>query len=390
MKLFDFFKKTPHVPQQTSVDHVQFSLPELPVIRELRGREWIYFGDDNLYPQHLRRIVSQSPTIGSIIKGKAGMMAGDGFLINDTKDLATSNALLDTLPQKEAFKAFIANENGHDDVEEILTKLATDYETFGAFALEVVWSMDFSRIATLKYVDVSNVRSGKMINDKVTMYWYSRDWYYHTKDGFIPKAIAAFDEKNKSDYNQLIYVKAGNLEYYGLPIYSESISYVEIEAKLANFHLSNISQGFAPSMSLKFFQKPDSPEHQRVIVQGINKMYGGVGNAGRAMVFFSDGKDLAPEIAPIPVSDLHNQYMAVNELTIQNILTGSQVTSPLLFGISVPGQLGGSTELDIAYKIFNKSVIGPDRKKLEKILNKILKVNKIDLTISINEYNPLA
>lgn len=396
MKLFNFNLQNPfakkEVPKELpSVADVQFALAPLPIIKELPGKEWVYYGADNLYPYHLKRLINQSPTQGAIIKGKAGMMSGDGLLINGTMTTQESDALIKTLPNdiKALFDVFIKNPNGKHSLNDIIYKLCLDYQTYGAFAIEVVWSMDFTKIVTMKYVEVMNVRSGKLCNNKVEEYWYSRDWNYYTKDGFIPKPIVAFNPLDKENYNQLIYITNGTLEYYGDPAYSEGMSWVEIEGKLANFHLSNITNGFAPSMALKFYQKPGSPEQQQVIMKGIQKQYGGTGNAGRVMVFFSDGKDLAPDISDIPVSNLDKQYQSVNDLTIQSILTSNQVTSPLLFGISTPGQLGGNTELATAYQIFNSSVIEPDRKKLEAVLNMILEINGTGITISILPFNPL-
>ena len=387
---FSFNRK--ELKEATTVDHVSFAVPELPVIREVRGKDYVFFGLDNLYPQHMKMVVGQSPTQGAIIKGKAGMMAGDGFLVNGTKTEVESKEFIDKLDPKvkQAYLDFLANKNGSATAEEINTKLADDFQFLGAMALEVVWSMDFTKIVTLKYVDVTSIRTGKMHNGKVCEYWYSRDWFYPTKEGFVPQRIAAFDVKNKTDYNQLIYIKKGNLEYYGQPAYSEGISWVEIEGKLANFHLSNITNGFAPSMALKFYTKPGSPEEQSMIINGIKKQYAGTGNAGRAMVFFSDGKDLAPDISDIPVSNLDKQYATVSSLAVQSILTANQITSPLLFGISTPGQLGGNSELATAYQILNNSVIAPDRKRLENLWNMLFGINGFGITISILPFNPLV
>lgn len=386
---FEFFKKK--IVEQSSTDNVQFAMPPVPIIRETRGKDWVLFGLDNLYPQKLNEIVMQSPTQGAIIKGTASMMAGAGFIIDNTTTIIESDNLLKTLGANvvRAYEKFMSNANNNLSIAQINAKLALDYRKYGAMALEVVWSMDFSQISTVKYVEVANIRSGKMVNDVVSEYWYSRDWSLYNKDGYAPSKIAAFDKKNKNDYNQLIYVKAGNLEYYGDPVYSEGISWVEIEGRLANFHLSNITNGFAPSMALKFYQKPGSPEEQSLIVNGIKKQYSGTGNAGRAMIFFSDGKENAPDISDIPVSNLDKQYVSVNDLCIQNILTANQITSPLLFGIATPGSLGGGTELDTAYKILNNSVIASDRKLLEDIWNDILHINGMPFNISIKPFSPL-
>jgi hypothetical protein len=385
-------KQNIQVSKDTVVSHVDFSAPPLPKIIESRGKDWIYYGEDNLYPQHLKRIIMQSPTQGAIIKGKSGMLAGNGILVNGAKSIIESESLLKTLESSVVndYKLFLDNEHDILNVNEINTKICLDLAMYGSFAIEVVWSMDFTRIATIKYVDVSNIRSGKLINGKVLDYYYSRDWSYASREGFIPKRIASFDVNNKSEYNQLIYIKSGNLEYYGDPTYSEGLSWVEIEGKLANFHLSNITNGFAPSMALKFYQKPGGPEEQSIIVNGIKKQYAGTGNAGRAMIFFSDGKDNAPDIDAIPVSNLDKQYAVVNDLTIQNILTANQVTSPLLFGISTPGQLGGNNELATAYKIYNSSVVAPDRRKIENIWNQLLQINGIPITITLLPFNPLG
>ena len=378
--------------KSTEMYSVEFAIPPLPIFKEERSKDYVLYGDNNLYPQALRRILLQSPTQAAIIKSKSGMMAGDGFLIDGAKDQQSSKELLSKYPAavQQDFLKFFFNANDGNDLEELHTLLCRDYQMYGAAAIEVVWSMDFTKISTMKYINVANIRSGKYVGGKIEGYYYSRDWQYYTKEGFIPFRIAAFDIKNKQEYNQLIYIKNGNLEYYGEPSYIECLSNIEVEGKISNFDLSSIVNGFAPSIQIKFYVKPENPEQKKQIVDGIKKQYAGTGNAGGAMVFFSDGKELAPDVLPIPVSDLDKQYTAIDERTTQKILTANQVVSPLLFGITTPGQLGGNTELETAYQIFNRSVMEPDRKKFERVYNKLLAINNIPITISIMPFNPLA
>lgn len=397
MSIFNFKKSVPvqekkDFKETYNINHFKFTLPELPTIKEVRGKDWIYYGEDNLYPQNLKKIIMQSPTQGAIIKGKSGMTAGDGILINKTKTVEDSERLLSELPTAvlSMWQDFYENENGSGDLMEINTQVCADFQMFGAFALEIVWSIDFSRIAAIKYRDVAELRSGRYVNGKIEKYYWSRDWSKAHRPEHKPEAIDAFDPNNRDSYNQILYVKTGNLEYYGEPSYIQGISYVELEGKIANFHLSNISNAFAPSMAMKFYQLPGSEEERDEVVRAIEDSYSGTGNAGRAMIFFSDGKELSPEIAPVEVSDLHQQYIAINDICIQNILTANQVTSPLLFGIAVPGKLGGGSELAVSYQIFNSSVIEPDRKIVEKAYNKLLKVNGIPIEISFLPFNPLV
>lgn len=392
MKIFNFnITRKKDTPETSSVDLFKFAMPEIPVIREVQGKDWVLYGENNLYPLKLSVLPNQSAIHNSIVGGKAKMMAGKGLLINGTQTKEQSKDALLKLDRKTQldYAHFLSNPNGSQDMQEIIDAVSLDWQTYGAYAIEVVWSMDFTRIATVKYVEVKNLRMGKMCDGKINEYWYSRNWALTNKDGYRPNKIAAFDPDNKQEYNQIIYVKNGTLEYYGEPFYKGSLTWIDIDAKMANFHNSNIENGFAPSMALKFYQKPASPEEQSKVISDIKKAYSGGQNAGKAMIFFSDGKDLAPDMEPINVSNLDKQYIALSELAVQNILTGAQVTSPALFGIAVPGSLSNGTELETAYKIFNNSVIAPDRLKVEKTLNRILAINKIPVTVTIEAFNPL-
>lgn len=388
MGIFNF-KKNKKETEMSLIDLFQFAAPEIPTIKEVRGKDWVYYGLDNLYPNKLNELLNQSAIHNAIVTGKANMMAGNGFLINDSKTKDESDLAYNALPPnvKLLLDNFIENKNGEDDVYDIISKMSKDYQTYGSMALEVVWSMDFSTISTLKYVDTKNIRSGKYENGKICSYWYSRNW--SDVKNYIPNEIHSFNTTDKEHYNQLIFIKNGTLDYYGEPFYKGSLTWIDIDAKMANFHLSNIENGFAPSMTLKFYQKPSGPEEQAKIVSSIKKQYSGGSNAGKALIFFSDGKDLAPDVDAINVSNLDKQYLALSDLAVQNILTGGQVTSPALFGIQTPGSLSQGTELQTAYNIYNKSVIAPDRLKLDKLFNKILKINKIDVKLVIAPFNPL-
>jgi hypothetical protein len=60
----------------------------------------------------------------------------------------------------------------------------------------------------------------------------------------------------------------------------------------------------------------------------------------------------------------------------------------MLAGLTTSGQLGGETELEIGYQIFDKMCIESDRNFLIEPFNQILYINKIPLTLSINPFNP--
>lgn len=366
---------------------IQLSRPEIPVIKEERNKPWVSYGEKNDYPQQLIKYLDTSAIHSAIVTTKAKMVTGNDILFNGinfndfTKDLDPKSY--------EYLKMFYKDPSGTGiTLNELSYNLAYDFQVQGQLALEIIWSLDFSRIARIKHVDVSRIRAGKLDeNGEVCSYYYSKDWSetekYPTK--CPPREIARFDRENREDYRQLLFVfnYHPGQDYYGRPSYASALSWINIDAKLGEFHLSNIDNGFAPSMSIKFYKKPGSPDEKYNVVREIDKQFKGARNAGKAMVFFSDGKDLAPDINAIENSKVDEMLLILGEDTVQNILSGHRVTSPALLGIAIPGKLGYSNELVTSYALFNKNVITPDQNILERTLQIIADINGFGCQLSI-------
>ncbi|MDN5385821.1 hypothetical protein QEP66_27810, partial [Streptomyces sp. LB8] len=73
------------------------------------------------------------------------------------------------------------------------------------------------------------------------------------------------------------------------------------------------------------------------------------------------------------------QYTVLNELTIQNIMIGHRVTSPMLLGVKTEGQLGGRNELLQAYELYMNSVVKPFQNQLLKTFKKLLAINGVTI-----------
>jgi hypothetical protein len=331
---------------------------------------------------------------GAILQGKAQMMAGAGFLVNDAKDDEESekNYLALDDATRTAYDDFLENPKGAECMDDIICKLTHDYQTYGAMAVELVWSLDFTRIALVKYVPVESVRSGKLGQDGLVHdYFVSRNWAKFRTPSFEPRRIAAFDEEKRTEYSQLLYIRNPNStnEYYGTPSYVAALSWIGIETAMGEFHLSNISNGFNPSMLFKFYKRY-APEEQQYIIQNMKRQFGGSRNAGKGLFMFSDGKELSPDLEKLQMDNLDKQFLLLADQAVQQILSGHRVTSPLLFGISTPGKLGGNEELKTAFDIFDATVIEPDRNILARMLNRILKVNGIAVKIDVEKFVPMS
>lgn len=382
----EYDKKTPSFSEFGAV---QMAIAQIPKISEKRGSDYVSWGDDNLYPQKIRELKYGSGVHSAIISSAGDLIAGDGFLINGTKtpeeSLAAYNAL--DVRAKTLYDQFIENPHGDEPLSEINNEIALDLKELGGFALEVVLNDKWDKIATIKYLDIANVRAGKMCDGKVSTYHYKRDWSNNRDKA---RELPVFDPKNlnKEYTNQIIYVKRGKLEYYPEPDYVGGLTWIQVDYQMGVFHLANIENGMNPSLWWRFYKKPGSETEKIQILDDLRRSYKGPKMSGKHIVTFSEGKELAPDINPIPVTNLDKQMIVLAELCDQKILTANKLTSPLLAGISTRGQLGGNTELEKAFNIYDKSRMKPYRNVISSTYNKILSFSKVPVKLEINPFNP--
>ena len=352
---------------------------------EVNGADWIGFGDGeykNNYPQYIIDLYNNSATNSAIINATSAMIAGEDFICEDSKDLA----------QYVALKKFLAAVNGQESAHELFVKLAFDLKLQGAYAINVIWSKDKTKIAELHHIPVGQVRTGVPDEDgKVPCYYICSDWTQYRKKEYAPKHIAPFNMMDRSEGSQLLYsgLYSPAMELYHTPDYVASTNWIQIDNLTSDFHLNNITNGFSGSYFISFANGVPTREERVQIERQITKKFTGSNNAGKFVLTFSDDANSKPEIIPIAVSDADKQYTVLNELTIQNIMIGHRVTSPMLLGVKTEGQLGGRNELLQAYELYMNSVVKPFQNQLLKTFKKLLAINGVTIPLSIKDVQPL-
>jgi len=353
-----------------AVDTFSFqAVTDLPLIKESRQYEWVIYGEDNLYPEYLKDMYNSSPTHNAIVKTKAHMVVGEGYTVDET--------FLDEKQKIDALKIL-------NDIEREKWDLSLDYQIYGAMAFELIWSLDFTRIVEVNRIDVSKLRSGKYEDGKIEEWFYKRNWADAREE---ETCIYTLDSADKEHHRQLLYVpgqKVSN-EYYGEPSYLGAMDWVTLESQVGVYYRSLIENGFNPSVIIRFYRKPASQEERDDIVNGLKRSYGGVKKAGKAVVMFSDGKELAPDITPVDVPNVDKQFTVISDQITQKILTGERATTPELFSIMVPGQLGNG-DFETKVKCFTKFVIQPDQRIFEEAINKILRLNGFDINYKLKPF----
>ena len=353
-----------------------------PQIQEARGKNWIEYGTDdykNLYPQFIIDLYYNSGTHSAIINATAQMIAGQDITAKET-DSVELNAKLEN---------FFKNANSKETLHEVIKKCAFDFKLQGGFALNVIYSKS-GQVAEIYHVPVERLRVG-LPNElgRIDKYYISADWSNVRRNK--PQEVAAFNPLDRTTPSQILYtgLYSPNMEMYYTPDYSSACNWALIDQKVSEYHLGNIERGFSGSYFINMNNGVPTAEERLQIERSIEKKFTGSGNAGKFVLSFSDSKDRAAEITPIDVSNADKQYLALQELLVQNIMTGHRVTSPMLLGVKTEGQLGGRDELMQAFEIYQNTVVKPYQEHILKTLEKILLVNDIQADLQIVQSSPI-
>ena len=357
-----------------------------PIVQEVRGRDYIEYGTEdwrNLYPQFLIDLYYNSSTHAAIINATAEMIAGEDLIAEEEDTNLESYVKL---------KKFLRHANSDESLHQVIKKVAFDFKLQGAYALHIVWNRERTEIAEVYHVPVERVRAGRPnAMGKVDTYFISADWA-NTRTN-KPYPINAFNVNDRTSGSQLLYTGAysPNMDCYHTPDYLAANNWCLVDQKVAEFHLNNIENGFSGSYFVSFANGIPTQEERRQIEQSLVEKFTGASNSGKFILTFSDDKTRTPEITPISVSDADKQYLALQELLVQNILTGHRVTSPMLMGIKSDTGLGSNVdELNAAGNFYLNTVVKPFQLHILNTLQTIFSVNNMDLPVQFVQLKPIT
>jgi hypothetical protein len=358
-----------------------------PIVQEVRGRDWIEYGTENwrnLYPQFLIDLYYSSSISAAIINATAEMIAGEDLVIEDDEDR--------NLEARIKLQNFMDRANGNESLHEVLKKVAFDFKLQGAFALNIVWSKDRTQIAEIYHVAVEKVRCCRPDEfGKTKGYYISADWGNTRQNK--PYYVPCFNVNDRTSANQIMYsgLYSPNMNSYFTPDYVSCNNWALIDSRVSEYHLNNISNGFAGSFMISFANGIPTQEERIQIEQSLTDKFCSESNAGKFVLTFSDDKTRTPEITPISTSDLDKSYLALQELLTQNILSGHRCTSPMLMGIKSDTGLGNNAdELNSAANFYLNTVVKPYQDQIVKQLRKIFQVNDMDMPVNFVQLKPIT
>jgi hypothetical protein len=340
-----------------------FASAEVPKFLEKKSQNIVYFGADNLYPQELIDLYNDSSTHNAIINGKVGYIVGNGLESDDLK-----------------VKKWLSSANLSEDWTSLLKRVALDYELFNGYAIEVIRTAAGNQY---HHIDFANIRLG--LDDSIQ---YADDWITEKGARNSRPAIRHLERYNPTDLEQkrgVIYHVdyRPNLKYYPLPVYVGSLAEIKTDVQIGDYWLNEVKSGFAGGTIITHNNGvPETLEESQAFEKSFQDKFGGASGT-KIVHLFSPSKENSSEIESLNGNDLHERYVEMSKRVKESIFIGHRVTNPILFGVKEQGQLGGRSELDLAYEIFSNTYVQERKNTILRTVKKLafLEIQNTDIEL---------
>ena len=358
----------------SKVHVVNFSSYTTPVVKEVQGKDFVEYGDNNDYFGYLIDRYNGSPTNNAILNSLMDLTFGKGLDATDSAKKPSEYA---------AMRGLFTKSN--------MQKVVADYVMMGQCSLQVVYSQDHNMIVEVQHIPVETLRAARANEDgEVEAYYYAKDWNAVSSRKETPVRIPAFGKSNEG--LEILYIKPyrAGFYYYSPVDYQGGLPYAELEEEIANYHINNIQNGLAPSMLINFNNGVPSEEERRSIEQQIATKFSGSSNSGKFILAFNDNKDLAATVDPVQLSDAAEQYQFLSAEATQKIMVSHRIVSPMLLGIKDNTGFGNNAdELRTASTLLDNIVIRPKQQIIIDGIDMILAYNDISLNLYFKTLQPL-
>jgi DNA-binding MarR family transcriptional regulator len=342
-----------------------FAEAKQPEYKEKKGEGYMQYGQNNDYPQYLLDLFNKSAKHNAIVRGKVNYIVGNGWA---------------------GEQPIVKQVNREETLNDLTKKVALDIELFGGAYIQVIWSVMGEQIAELWHCDYTKIRTNK----DNTQFWYKEDWKA-TRNQEKAEVYAAFNPKNPVGV-QILYVKEyrPGMNVYSLPGYFGALNYIESDVEVSKHVLGNAQTGFSASKLITLPNGEPSPDEKRAVSRQFDNMYTGADGKKYLLAFVNDATR-KPIVDDLGASDLTKEdFSRVDELIQTNIFSGHQITSPDLFGIATPGQLGSRQQMRDSYEIFNNTYIRYKQMQLEGVFNMLGQYAGVNEELKIMPTDPIG
>lgn len=338
-----------------------------PYIDKATRREWVRFGEDNLYPQLCLDLASESPLQKAIMENKLSYMYGAGLApVED--NIYTPNLI--------------------EGWDEFTYKCMTDYVYLNAFAVQVIMN-EGGNSFSFYHQPVDQVRLGQYNDHNIIEKAYiCTNWgkIYSRRENVVEIKMWGSEQPKKGE-RYLMYFKKHQLGeyYYAIPQWMSAANYIAADAALSQYYNNYIRNNFSANLAIKYPTEP-SDEKKDEIYKSLMASFGGAENAGNILLLFGEN-GVVPEISSIESvnADLYNSVCDTIKLAI---VSANRLTSPILAGISTSSGFSSKSDEIIAATVqYRLTVINNERQFVMNKINDLLSMNGLPRVLSVQDYN---
>lgn len=354
---------------------LNFAEAQQPVFMQARRGKFVWYGEDNLYPEYLLDLFKTAAKHGAIVGSKATYVTGKGWKAK-TPDPAAD--------------AFMARVNRYDEsLYDITERITLDLEIFNGSYLQIIWNNAGTGIAEVYHLPFTTIRT----NHNNTQFYWRESWNpsvagYKSEEKLFPVFNPAVPKGS-----QIYFLKAYEPAVcaYPSPDYLRGLNYISAEIEVGKHTYSNAQSGFSASKSITFMDgsNPTDDEKRKVSKDMKRKFTGEKGD--KILINFCVSSEKKPIIEDLGSSDLTKEdFTAVDTLIQTNIFSAHKITTPALFGIPTPGALGQHSELRYGYEIFQNTYVNGKQQFIESAINKIAGFAGVNVELNIIPTEPVG
>lgn len=350
---------------------IQLSSYTAPVIVENNKNEWVEYGEDNNYYQFLIDRYNNSATNNAVINNICRLIFGQGLT-------ATDSAMK---PNEWAQLLSILKE---DDLRRVIF----DLYALGQCALQIHYDKGHKAITRAFHTPIQLLRPEKCNKDgDIIGYFYSDNWTDPKK--YVPKRFDAFGTSKKEVEILYLAPYSAGMKYFSNVDYQGGIDYALLEEKIAEYLINEVSNSFAPTTIVNFNNgQPTDEQKDEISASVIGKLTGSKGK--KVVISFNENESTKTTIDTIPLNDAPDHYQYLSDEATFKILRSHNVTTPLLFGVSVAtGFSSNADEMKTGALLFENMVIKPKQQMIVEMIKKILSFNGVSLNLRFKTLNPL-
>ena len=325
----------------TAIVNETKEIPRLEV-KQVKNCKYLKYGTDNLFPQYIYELYTHSSQMNAIIDTMKDYIQGNGIVSN----------------YKE-----IVNRKG-DTFDLFIEKLIMDYLLFGGFCFQIIRNKGHE-ICELNWLDFRYIR----VNEDEDLIFYNKEW----SNGRVQPKVYDRYWKGSIQPNSVFYYKGRQTRnQYPEPCYIAALTSLEISTQIPDYHLNNLTNGFHPSAIVNFNNGSNlSEDVMDEIEEKIKEKFTGTKNATKIMLSFNDDTEHATTIERLADEGNVDIYNTLKDNVEKDIYSAFRINKLLMGDGSESTGFNKQAYLE-SFALYNKTVIGPIQKEIEKVINGVL------------------